>query len=379
MEPYVLYLNLFVIFNLSFIIVSLLFKKNRQKSNYFLAILILVILSTAVNNLILFYFQYSDFVFTQISFGGLNLVYGPVLVALVAFLHDKEVSRTWKWHLIPALIFFLYGLTYLYLPNETKVKYYHETLNGEHFIVNVLNMLMIVHALVYMFISKRELKRFKIEIVDSSFCVLQLKHQWANDFVNYQIGAVSLMLIAYCISIFVFSKSTNFCDMVVGPCVSLSIYSFIVFKNFQFNAVYERVSHPANPIIETFYQKKKEIKNNQHLQLELKERLELHLVQTKSFTNPTINLPKLAEELDSSPNLLSQTINQHFGVTFFELINNLRVEESKKLLQSEIHHHLKIDAIGEMAGFNSRSAFFSVFKKMTGITPTAYKNAVNVS
>lgn len=117
----------------------------------------------------------------------------------------------------------------------------------------------------------------------------------------------------------------------------------------------------------------------QQQQNELKERLEAYLTESKSYTNPAISLHKLAEELATSPNVLSQTINQHFGVSFFELINNLRVEEAKNLLLSEKHQNLKVEAIGEMAGFNSRSTFFSVFKKLTGITPTAFKNTLNLS
>lgn len=245
MEPYILYLNFFVIFNLSLLTASLLLKKGRQKSNYYLAILILVILSTAVNNLSLFYFRHIDFLFLQISSGGFNLVYGPVLLALVAFMYDKEVPKYLKWHLLPAIGFFLYGLSYLFLPTELKELYLKQMLNGDHLIVNVLNLLIVLHALTYMFVAKKQLKRFKIEKDNTSFWVLQLKHQWATDFVNYQIVAALAMLIAYVIPIVLFSKPTIFCDMVVGPCVSLSIYSFIVFKNFQFNAIYERVSHPT--------------------------------------------------------------------------------------------------------------------------------------
>lgn len=375
MQEYMLFINLFVIFNFSLLITFLLLKKSKQKDTYFLIILILILINTSINNLILYYFKVSAILFTQLSFGGINLIYGPILLALVFFLQEKELPKSWKWHFIPAVGFFIYGLSYLFISQELKEVYFKQMLNGEHLLVNILNFFIIIHAMFYMIIAKKQLNNFKISKENPAFWVLQLKLRWANDFIKYQIIAAVIMFLGCFISLVLLSKPVIFCDMVVGPCVSMFIYSFTVYMNFQFNIVYERVT---NPIIE-IKDSKSTIRNLSILGdkgIELKNRLELHLEKYKSYADAEINLQKLADELEVSPTFLSQTINQNIGVNFTDYINNFRIEEAKKLLISDKQKHLKVDAIGEMAGFNSRSTFYSIFKKNTGISPAAFKNKI---
>ncbi|MCK7556513.1 helix-turn-helix domain-containing protein [Chitinophaga sedimenti] len=55
------------------------------------------------------------------------------------------------------------------------------------------------------------------------------------------------------------------------------------------------------------------------------------------------------------------------------MMNQYRVAEAQRLFASPEHQHYKIESIGQMSGFNSKASFFSVFKKLTGTTPQAFK------
>ena len=65
---------------------------------------------------------------------------------------------------------------------------------------------------------------------------------------------------------------------------------------------------------------------------------------------------------------ISRSINGYLKKNFFDIINELRIDEAKNRLPS-LGANQTIDSIVEKCGFHSRSTFFSAFKKAVGITP----------
>ena len=64
--------------------------------------------------------------------------------------------------------------------------------------------------------------------------------------------------------------------------------------------------------------------------------------------------------------------NKHFK-NFFDFINSYRVESVKEMLLNKEFEHYTVLAIGLESGFNSKTSFNTVFKKMTGVTPSEYR------
>lgn len=104
-----------------------------------------------------------------------------------------------------------------------------------------------------------------------------------------------------------------------------------------------------------------------------KENLVDLMEKEKPYLEGELSLAKLAKLIELSPHHLSYLLNEGFGKNFFQFVNAYRVEEAKKLLLSEAHQHLSIIGIAYEAGFNSKTAFNTVFKNNTGMTPTVYK------
>ena len=69
---------------------------------------------------------------------------------------------------------------------------------------------------------------------------------------------------------------------------------------------------------------------------------------------------------------LSQAINNYFECNFKTLINNYRVEYSKKLLIDN-NSTFSIKEIAQKCGFLSISAYYASFKKITQLSPLQYK------
>ncbi|HMM17137.1 MAG TPA: AraC family transcriptional regulator, partial [Petrimonas sp.] len=102
-----------------------------------------------------------------------------------------------------------------------------------------------------------------------------------------------------------------------------------------------------------------------------------HFVETeKAYLNPDLSLPQLAETLDVPSHHLSRVINDQFGVNFFNFINRYRIEEVKAKIGNPEFQNLSILGIAYDSGFNSKSAFNRVFKKMEGMTPSEYRKQI---
>jgi len=94
------------------------------------------------------------------------------------------------------------------------------------------------------------------------------------------------------------------------------------------------------------------------------------------YLDPDLTLRLLAESTAKSERQLSAFLNNEMQLSFYDLINSYRIEEAKKRLLSKAYDNHTIEGIGYSCGFKSRSSFFKLFKKNTGISPSAYKKSM---
>lgn len=89
-----------------------------------------------------------------------------------------------------------------------------------------------------------------------------------------------------------------------------------------------------------------------------------------------LTLPALARHIGASVNDLSQALNEGRGVNFFDYVNGFRVDAVKKALTDPALRDRPVLDLALEAGFNSKSAFNAAFKRLTGETPSAYRNGL---
>ena len=102
-------------------------------------------------------------------------------------------------------------------------------------------------------------------------------------------------------------------------------------------------------------------------------RLEKLMQKEELFRNPSLGRDALAERLVISAGYLSQLINAVTGENIAHYINNYRVEAVKKMILDPKYAQYSLLALGEEAGFSSKSAFYTTFKKKVGMTPNAFR------
>lgn len=94
----------------------------------------------------------------------------------------------------------------------------------------------------------------------------------------------------------------------------------------------------------------------------------------KLYRESELKLETLATKLDMPKHYVSQVINQHYQVNFFQYINLLRIDEAKQLLTTADKKALNIIEIAYAVGYNTKNTFNTAFRRIVGVTPTEYRH-----
>jgi AraC-like DNA-binding protein len=105
---------------------------------------------------------------------------------------------------------------------------------------------------------------------------------------------------------------------------------------------------------------------------QLAQELKLAMEKEQLYLNPLLSLPELAKHFGISTNYLSQVINEQLGLNFFDFVNRYRVEAAGELLRST---QKTVTDIAMAVGFNSKSVFYTAFRKHQGQTPGEYRKS----
>ena len=100
-----------------------------------------------------------------------------------------------------------------------------------------------------------------------------------------------------------------------------------------------------------------------------REKLLALMVDEQPWLEPELTLAELAHRLRTNTSLLSHVINTGCGQNFNDFVNRYRVAEAERKLQDPRLAHYSLVGIALESGFNSKSTFNRVFKKLTGCTP----------
>ncbi len=303
-------------------------------SNYFLAWLLLV-LSIRIIKSVFFYFN-DDLsnIFIQIGLSACILI-GPFLFLYFKSQLNKEKSN-WAIHIIP----FVAGITilgYLYPYVEHRAIWSRWIVKGIYF-----------QWLIYIIATGRYIRPIFRKLKDRK--PLKNLDVWL---LSIYIG-VSIIWLAY--------KIAAYTSYIVGA-LSFSFVLYLIILLLFFRNMKES----------TFFQEKEKYKNKEIDQDAIPQiaMAVSQIVEKELFLNPNFTLDEAAKQLKIPKHTLSQYLNEKLNTSFTNFINENRIETAKKLLQTK--NNYSIEGLGFDSGFNSKSTFFTTFKKNTGMTPAEYQ------
>ncbi len=101
-----------------------------------------------------------------------------------------------------------------------------------------------------------------------------------------------------------------------------------------------------------------------------REKLLALMATEQPWLEPELTLTELAQRLRTTPNVLSKVINSGCGQNFNDFVNTYRVHEARRKLADPRFAHYSLVGVALESGFNSKSTFNRVFKKLLGQAPS---------
>ncbi|MPQ48973.1 helix-turn-helix domain-containing protein [Marinifilum sp. N1E240] len=271
----------------------------------------------------------------------------------------RKLKRADLFHLIVPII-----VTIAYTSNIEI----EEGLNPNH----LFAVLLLIQASFYILASLQLLHKHekRIELFNSNRELVDLK--WIKQIIH-SLVAISIFIIVY--NLIESEGNLN----IVGNGFSLMILLYLAYNTLKQKEIFLISEEELEKVLE---EKDKEQKTKQKLLSDkeiivLSDKLEILMKDEKPYLEGDLSLSKLADLLKITPHHLSYLLNEGFNKNFFQFVNYYRVEEAKSLLLSEAYKNISIIGIAYDSGFNSKTAFNTVFKKQTGMTPSLFKKVSN--
>ena len=396
----------------------LLFSNKAHKhANRILAFTILITVLNISTNALLktdFYVNYPHF-FRVTS--PLLYIYSPLIYLYIrAMVKDETGFRKWDWiNFIPALLHFGELIPFYILSTEEK-RYFITTVIRDpvklnHFAPYMLspywhNIIKAVLGFIYMIFSLRLLK------INRS-AILKLSPDQNTNIYRWLLTLASTVLIMYSLTLlFIFLPIPDGIDINILMTLTVSViyflciylffvpsilfglpiirkelilnqpavipgesYSFTVTQ--QSSQLYSNTYDVAQVVVsekkepdEKETAAAKEAARYSYLEV-YKPLLEMHLESAKPFLKRGYSINDLSKETGIPLHHLTALLNKGYNERFNDFINKLRLEYLEKHFKPE-WERLTLEGIGNEIGFSSRTTFYNVIKKNTGLSPSAY-------
>lgn len=87
------------------------------------------------------------------------------------------------------------------------------------------------------------------------------------------------------------------------------------------------------------------------------------------YMDPSLSVSTLAERIEVSDTYFRRIFEAEMGERPLEFINKLRIEYAKEHLESGFYN---VESVAEMCGFRDAKYFSTVFRRITGMSPSEY-------
>jgi len=337
-------------------------KNENREANRILASFILLI-SVALLGRFFYSFTPLTLFYAKVLFIGDLVIffYGPLLYFYYLKLFNQPQKFKVKFwvHFIPVLFFACFVTPLMFLDREGFL----ELLSTLYLVFTVFEIFAILQNLFYLVLNMKLLTDYEKESQQKISILPQVKF--------YKM----LLLLGF---VGLFCWIVSFILRYVGPpelanflgyhLVWISLSLLIILLG------YYSLSFPE--VFSNFkLEKKLEFSNTQIKNIdEFSDKLQSLMKEEKPYLEPKLTLNDLAEKAGITSHLLSRVINEKFEKNFFEFVNNYRVEEFKSISTKDNSQNKTLLALAYESGFNSKTTFNTVFKKITHQTPREFYN-----
>lgn len=97
-----------------------------------------------------------------------------------------------------------------------------------------------------------------------------------------------------------------------------------------------------------------------------------HILDNNSFTNPEYSIDNLSNELHIKKNRIVSLFSDYLNTSFNDYLNKHRIDDYKRKCLSGKYINMSITGVAYESGFNSKATFYRTFKKVDTLPPRHY-------
>lgn len=360
--------RLIVVFQLLVFSFFLFVKRKRNLSSVFLGIHLtsqaLGIFGNFANWNPYLFENYSHLILTGDPF---IFLWGPTFYLYVKSFAFPDFKLKWQhsFHFAPFLAIFIYLLLSFYLYDaETKRKIVPFLFLNRFALI--FHYFMVLQISIYCLLSLNVLKKYSQLLKDNFSSMAKINLSWLKYIIIFFVCAFLVTnIVTY---IIINNESYRNVLVPINFMIYFIFFNTIFFKGWNqqelFTGIDEKVKYKSSSLTKIEAEK-------------WTEKLSYYVQTYKPYLNPGLTIDQLAEDINISPRILSQIINEQFKQNFYDYISRLRIEEAKRILSLPGEKKTILEIIYD-TGYNSKSAFNQAFKKFTGLTPTEYRKRCEI-
>lgn len=316
-------------------------------------------------------------------------IYGPSMFLYIYFLNNVNKKFTWMQflHYAPFIVgnIIFYFIIYS-MDNSVKITTF-ENYHGEIPIVNAMGIGIPIQGVIYVIFTILEARKFNRKIRNSYSNVDLIELAWLRIFVIGSILIWGVVLIAYYLQFLWGENSDAYLLIYIAMSVFLYVIGYKILHRPQIYFYGEEIKEPAETsaipikLVKEANQKnlayKKSGLSKEAADTYLKK---LHEVMDKNkpYLDSKLSLADLSGMVGISSHNLSEVINTKLNQNFYDFVNSYRIEEVKKLIEDDKEAKYNLLSLALEAGFSSKSSFNNTFKRITGLTPSQFREELKV-
>lgn len=351
-----------------------LFTKNENKiANRLLGFALFGYSIDILNTLYVYSKVYIEYPFFIGMFALMPFLYAPSIYLYAKVLGKKEgvlFPKKYLIHFIPFIFFQIIGPLYLGFQDESFKMSLMTSDVDKPMVSLIVGSLIPFYGLTYVILAIIEARKFNREIRNSYSNIEKVKVDWL---LYLLIGIVIIWLLELVQFIITEGLTISNLPMYLLIYIAISILIYAIgFFALKLPQVF--ISEPdKNKQIESY--SKSGLSDDKAE--EILKKLDNYMELEKPFIRSDLKSAELAKALDTSIHNLSEVLNKKLHQTFYEFINEYRVEEVKKLITNDVQKQYTLLTHSIESGFSSKSSFNTTFKKFTGQTPSQFRDSLS--
>lgn len=348
-------------------------KRKNKISNILIAFFLLI-------NALEASYQFIDYYLLK-SFPGLGMAIYNLLFLIPPLLYlyilsviysDFKFEKKDFLHLITLILVTLILIPRFYLvSSEEKIVFLNGGVINGPFELKISYLLIHIQLVVYLILSFQAINKYKQLLKENYANANLFNYSWLYQLVFiFAIGSI-IAIIKNIFYYFGVDIKLYFVQDIVSL-VSLCFIIWLIFKALQNPEIFKKLDSK----LQLTRNKNNSFPDEEKNSLELKnkiEKIEHFMKEKEPFMDSTISIASLSESLEMETKELSFIINQELRTHFFDFINTYRINKAKELLADSSKDQLTVSEIMYDVGFNSKSSFFTYFKKSENQTPTEFR------